>query len=466
MMGGIEFLDELVIHMAKDLRSTLVSLDVQDLEDLGSDFYLQEQKAVPDVLTRSPTSGSAEIGIPIPIRADRTLQDYFAVPSEEKSDAQQFRRCMEAYNVIFDAVKHKQQNYRSSPKAMDGFDSVADSTGGEVTSVLVYVRDGAWTGFHYESEYHYEDRRRLFRRLTDAINHRRRNGENITIIFALAHSDFDDLKGTADTERPWKFAKCGCWMCDDPCPDLDQCVCDNCNWSFFTWKLGLKRLYIHPVMPVCLPRDWPAASAAACQERVAKKSMRHFKRKLRLHLIRYTPSPANLLDVDCDWFSLFPKSLFALFSSDLSVTDAANAPDRPSGPINVATARIVGRCVRSGQLDEEVIGSVLSAMLHAREPQASAETEESGEEDAQATVGIEENEEDANSIHSISDYAISWDHMMFHLREACDSYEEDLLAGVVDPSKHLAFGTFQYAAYTNRANRLDKLEFPKHCPRK
>ncbi|GKT61329.1 AAA family ATPase [Colletotrichum tofieldiae] len=43
MRFGLQFLDELVILTAKELGSSLVSINSQDLEDIGLDFYYQKK---------------------------------------------------------------------------------------------------------------------------------------------------------------------------------------------------------------------------------------------------------------------------------------------------------------------------------------------------------------------------------------------------------------------------------------
>ncbi|KAJ0163516.1 hypothetical protein CTA2_2864 [Colletotrichum tanaceti] len=75
MRFGLQFFDELVILTAKELGSSLVSINSQDLEDIGLDFYYQKERRDDS----DNNSDSSDSDYDTPNITQKAAQRYFRI---------------------------------------------------------------------------------------------------------------------------------------------------------------------------------------------------------------------------------------------------------------------------------------------------------------------------------------------------------------------------------------------------
>ena len=198
--GGSDFLDEVVLQVAKDLGVTLVSIGLEDIEDMGWEFDHQEQELDP-VNEESIAKG------PEPEREfweDPALH-YFTADCQQDEQDETWDRCKRAFAAVLDAPRQKAQAISPTPEAGPALASMTPNI-----PYLLYFRDVK----------RMEDIERncsFLHRLQDFVEERRRSGEPIVLMTGFSHGGTPDEHVSTAPNCPWMPCHCNCWVCECDC---------------------------------------------------------------------------------------------------------------------------------------------------------------------------------------------------------------------------------------------------------
>ena len=170
----IQFIDGILLHLAKELQATLLSIDLEDFEDLGWEFDRQEKQ----IIARSELAESKRQEKPNRNSLTGMAMHYFGARSNRWATSESWSRTMKAIAAILDApgIKSGQRttsenNSKSAPVISSG-PTVAESP------LLLYVRDS--TGVLELKTGH-----RFLARLRDSVQERRKSGHSVVLLASL-----------------------------------------------------------------------------------------------------------------------------------------------------------------------------------------------------------------------------------------------------------------------------------------
>ncbi|KAF5013234.1 hypothetical protein FDECE_748 [Fusarium decemcellulare] len=184
--GPEHFLDDVVKLLAKDMRTSLISFGLEDLEDIGTEF----SKQTPEDSSGSSSSNSKEWK---PISA----KYWFTSSSDEKTSPEAFERCQKSFSTLLDAIPHRQLDVNGGTT-----DSAQEEQATSDSFVLVHVRE-APRMLATDKGY------RFLSRLDHCVQQRRRNGQNIALVVTIRSLDSYN----------------------------HDCSCPDCEELGFNWKL-------------------------------------------------------------------------------------------------------------------------------------------------------------------------------------------------------------------------------------
>lgn len=382
--GGSEFLDEVVLQMAKDLGVTLVSVSLEDIEDLGWEFDHQEQELDP------VNDASIEKG-PEPEREfweDPALH-YFTADSQQEEKEATWNRCKRAFTAILDAPRQKAEILGPSSEAYPGLADVTTKR-----PFLLYFRDVK----------RMEDIERncsFLHRLQDFVEERRRSGEPIVLVSAFSHGGTPDEHASTSPLCPWMPCHCDCWICECQCSKRGyQSLA--CEPQRIRGMLGSKK---DPIITLT-----PSKVTEKMLEKHQRKgegvpaeylNLRRLQRALRLEIPHLFAQGA-----------LYPVI-------DWSEQLGTNPPDETTWSmpeIERATAQIIGRAWRRPQLELDDVRTVLRRMKLLK-----GDNPRGGEPTLRGNGNMREQKSSA------------WAKRMRDVRAQCNSHEEALLSCVINP---------------------------------
>ncbi|KAM5348997.1 hypothetical protein ACJ41O_008820 [Fusarium nematophilum] len=146
-----DFLDSLIKLVAKDVKVSLISFGLEDLQDLGQAFHLQD-------LADSSSPGSSGDSI----ETEKLGQHYFASPSEAHATEDVWQRCRKALSTVFSAI----------PRTPDP------------CSIIVHLREApammaAKNGY------------RFIARLRNFLEQLRKDGQSIVLVATIPYDRWD-----------------------------------------------------------------------------------------------------------------------------------------------------------------------------------------------------------------------------------------------------------------------------------
>lgn len=159
--------DAIATQLAKDLQATLISVDLDDFEDLGREFERQDEK-----------NSQVDQKDSVQMLSNDPLNHYFAVPTRRKAENGDWERSHAAISAIVDASKTKCE-FTVLVKAADiptksGGQSVNGCDG--ASPVLVYLRNvKRFTDISTKGY-------RILARLRESIQERRASGAKLVLL--------------------------------------------------------------------------------------------------------------------------------------------------------------------------------------------------------------------------------------------------------------------------------------------
>jgi hypothetical protein len=239
--------------------------------------------------------------------------------------------------------------------------------------------------------------RRFFTRLRDYIEEQRKQGQTLLLVLSI------DLSERVSSE--------GC-ICDD-CPDD----------SDYTWGRVLSKLQISSATCFWVPWQINDDSGTPSldnpnQALMLRENVQKLKTAVRSQFTR--PSHGAFLSKSPIW-----DSLTGLESISLLQTRALKEWE-----IKRATRQLIGRCWGKRSLDSEDLSAVLARLTDQCETNCKPEVtgsqvDDSEETNSQADKTSESDEE--------KDKKQAWKKKIDLIREDCNEYDQEVLAGVVNP---------------------------------
>ncbi|RSL66748.1 hypothetical protein CEP54_003557 [Fusarium duplospermum] len=379
---SIDFLDELVKALAKEIGTSLISYDFEDLQDLGLEFSLQTptdpSESKPDT-KKDKKKDWDQFSI---------AKHWFSSSSEIDTDVKKeaWEKTQRSYSTILDAIINNQAV--DTPKDGDSTKTPGNEQLDSTGPVLVHVREASI--MLAERNGH-----RFLGRLCDAIQQRREKGQTIAVVMTV------------------------------PAPNVVDCSCDQCmNGDHLPWKLVYNntcatQLSLHEISPLnidregCWHNDYKASANIRRLKRILRQAMSHV----------FDP---ELLHPHADWKELVCREPGNCFG------DVQWRWEK----IYAAFLQLKGQSFGKEKLDAADILLVLSRLgLHKHEKPAKKNNPVPVDEED--IGGVIDEEEPMEALRQ------AWKDKMASLRQECNSAEQNLVDCVINPvsSAYLAPST-------------------------
>lgn len=409
MKFGLQFLDELVFLLAQNLSSTLISLNRYDMEDIGLEFYHQEQEhRNSDLVDKGDNVDDSHVvekngsddniddsddNYDTSHIARKAFRCYFGACHKHHGDRKDEVRGKDALLAILNAAKNKAPRARADIVPHGASQDLPKNSEMIQSPIIIYFRDVL--SLHTRTCYDWTPEAVIRK----AVRERRKSGENIILIFAATHTDVDEADLDQDPQMPWKVEGC------------HRPLCSPRGWPGRVQTGGWidPRLPRIPVLPLDVPTGWSQERKVTWHGSITSTKLQSFKRRLNAQLSQYSSSPPDLLEPHCDWFRLLPENVihrFAFASLNAEIQDAFNL--------------ILARCTRKRNIDLHDIRSIL-LQINKNDVPTIVKDDDSCHED-----GL--NEEYAS--HEASSPAI------IEVQEEYNEWERDHLPCLLGPSKH------------------------------
>ncbi|KAJ3540582.1 hypothetical protein NM208_g5004 [Fusarium decemcellulare] len=184
--GPEHFLDDVVKLLAKDMRTSLISFGLEDLEDMGTEFSNQ----TPEDSSGSSSSNSKEW-------KPCSAKYWFTSSSDEKANPEASERCQKSFSTLLDAIPSRQLDVNGGTT-----DGTQEEQATSDSYVLVHVREAPRMLVADKGH-------RFLSRLDHCVQQRRQNGQNIALIVTIRSLDGRN----------------------------HDCSCPDCEEWCFNWKL-------------------------------------------------------------------------------------------------------------------------------------------------------------------------------------------------------------------------------------
>ncbi|KAK8206153.1 hypothetical protein IWZ01DRAFT_68051 [Phyllosticta capitalensis] len=300
MDGGMEVLDALVHRLAKDLESSLITLEFEDLLDLGWELDHRENRSTGWTLEEK----SLKLESPDRQTPLGPAHHYFAVRSHRKASREAWSRSLRAFSSILDCSRVEESS-RKAP-------------------VMIHVRDAMRVMEESEGS-------RILARLRDCVEKKQQSGKAITIVATLSHF------GTTEDD-------CDCWICDEK--NMYSGYDESSRRSYNRFEKFKRKIGATSASTITV--DAPHVSVVKEKgDFVANLNIRHLKRLLRLRISNCFA--VDTLLPDADWMEDFgPES----FGESIWTEEE----------IEKAVARIKGRAWKKPLLDLDNVQVVLKLL--------------------------------------------------------------------------------------------------------
>ncbi|KAM0418080.1 hypothetical protein ACHAPD_004433 [Fusarium lateritium] len=395
---GFQFLDELVLQAAKEMRCSLLSFSPYELHDISFDFCHQETSSA-----EKPSFGAIGVSDAWPSNArtfERHLARFFGFKTMRKTSEADTENGQEAINTLFDAVgaKTERQGRQRSDRDPDPDQiSTEPLQQAKPWATLVYLRDYTTLGLDL--------RRRLVCRLRDAILKRRLTGQRITLIVGLAHPESNQDLEYIDQKPPWKNTECDCTVCS--CVGGPLACSRGCAVCLTRIKLEATGQLSQSITPLDVPKNWKDLKISNWRGSRTAARIRMLKRTLHRHLAHLGSSPPLLLDPGYNLSSILSETCLDIFTTE-SCWEWDKAFEN-------MVSRIIGRCLRKQHVDITDIESILHRL--ATELQA-------------------RNDKENTTLSPEDQAAKCWQEELSSIGSNCTEWETVLLPNVINPGTH------------------------------
>ncbi|KAK8183559.1 P-loop containing nucleoside triphosphate hydrolase protein [Phyllosticta capitalensis] len=302
MDGGMEVSDAFVHHLAKDLGSSLITLEFEDLLDLGWELDHRENRSTGWTLEEK----SLKLESPDRKTPLGPAHYYFAVRSHRTASREAWSRCLRAFSSILDCSRVEESS-RKAP-------------------VMIHVRDAMRVMEESEGS-------RILARLRDCVEKKQQSGKAITIVATLSHL------GTTEDD-------CDCWICDEK--NMYSGYDESSRKSYNRFEKFKRKIGATSASTITV--DAPHVSGVkekGDSVALANLNIRHLKRFLRLRISNCFA--VDTLLPDADWMEDFgPES----FGESIWTEEE----------IEKAVARIKGRAWKKPLLDLDDVQVVLKRL--------------------------------------------------------------------------------------------------------
>lgn len=170
----LPFVDGVILHLAKDLQATLVSVDLEDLEDLGWDFNHQEQRMIAE--NKLPESQSKKE----PHRdyfAGMAVR-YFGTQPEQHASKDAWNRTEQAIAAILDTQISKSRPNTARENGPEAAAVISpEPLETEPPPLLLYLRD---------SSEMIQKKPYILERFRDCIRDKRLSGRGIVLLVSFS----------------------------------------------------------------------------------------------------------------------------------------------------------------------------------------------------------------------------------------------------------------------------------------
>lgn len=174
----------IMTELARDIRCDLISIGLEDLEDLALEFHLQDRARD---TSRNDGSRSASEDP----KQSFTSEQYFAVPSQKHATCDAWEKSKSVFDTVFDAFNNKLDSFNTedSQRTTSLPGSGDDANGTQHRHILIML-DQASRILELEKGH------RLLARLRDFIQQRRELGEDISLLVTVS-KDEDYIRGNS-----------------------------------------------------------------------------------------------------------------------------------------------------------------------------------------------------------------------------------------------------------------------------
>lgn len=368
--------DPVLIEAARSARASIISISLEDFEDLAADFYEQERHMGPEVMRwkdgpHDPTAFEGEDQ-----SISRIASYYFAANCARCDSQNSPDLCMCALSALLDAQHHGKDVAEESTK-----DNVEKAFGDDVEGnqigvkkSLINTQSQPRTVIHVRNVNTLENAERGFcflHRLQDFVQDRRRDGQDIALI-ATVFSD-EDLS--------------------DSCSDLS--FVSQLDDNFFM-PITIKLLSASP------------EHADGSHTSLASINIRRLKRLLRREILdAFSP---DVLEPWTEWSQYSGKKSQCIGEMLWSKQD-----------LNRAVIQIIGKTLEKTELSLDDVQMVLR--------RRGLDTSSIMEKTAEEPVKDPEND-------TLNDAKMTWEEKVDKVKQDCtDEYEEALLDCIVNPGK-------------------------------
>ncbi|KAG9252680.1 uncharacterized protein F5Z01DRAFT_726515 [Emericellopsis atlantica] len=305
MRLGYDFLDRVVVTMAREMGSSLITFTSSELQDIAWDFlrqrtlYLKEHS---EDTHEAGRGGAADDDIE-PI--EDAVEYFFGNRSRPNAESSDTERNAQAISVLLGAATAKTE----AREATDGGskpDRVSSTTSDiDGSSIVLYMRHTLFSMPCLQ--------RRILCRIRDALVQRRRAGQRVTLVIGFAHTEAnEETTATSDhAEHPWLKPNCSCHLC---VYEKGKC-CDEyiCSLRTMRRKLTDANKTFFVLEPKSVPKEWPGNRLDNWPPSLVMANIQSFKRYLRENLPGVSSWPADLLDPESDWTASLSSDKFKYF---------------------------------------------------------------------------------------------------------------------------------------------------------
>ncbi|KAL2669990.1 hypothetical protein Neosp_014869 [[Neocosmospora] mangrovei] len=369
----IDFLDELVKALAKEIGTSLISYDYEDLEDLALEFSQQSPAGPSESKPDKKMEKKLDWG-------PRMAKHWFASSSEFDTDAKKeaWEKTQSSYSTILDAVPNNQAT--GVPEDGDATEATRDEQPDSTGPVLVHVRETA-------TMLSLGNGHRFLGRLCDGIQQRREKGQTIAVVLTI------------------------------PARNPGDCVCQQCvdghsfNRKLIYHNTCATMLSNHLVTPINEDRINFKHS-----DYMASVNIRRLKRTLR-QTMSHVFDP-TILHPHADWKQLVCKESGQCFGDGQWDWEK----------IYAAYLQLNGRSFGKEKLEAADIILVLSRLdLHEHKKPAK-KISPAPREDPEDVGG------NLDSKNSVKDKKQTWKDKITALRQECNSAEQNLVDCIINPA--------------------------------
>jgi hypothetical protein len=384
-----QYIDLVVENLAKDLGAHLISVDPEDLGDIGHEFSFQDSLRAKE---RKPKSDdSQEANTTDSDSEDSTEQMerysstgfaefYFASPSRQHGSVEALARNKAAVAGILRSPKLKSKNLSLATQYEEQDEE-------DKSPMLLHIRG---TNEIMDASKGY----RFFSRFGQFVREFRKTGEEVLMIVSISK-----------TQDPFLTS----------CPRNKSCY----NCTTYTEDRLVRKLLTDGTTTIDIPIFDAEKAIADAEKNAAKRrkdlNIRHLKRALRTGIPRNLS--VDLIDPPAVWKFDEASSILKFLESDLLDENA----------IKRVAKQIVGRTRGKSSLELEDVFVVLGRLNRRIQSRSQPKSDEKTKSDSASDKPEESTEE------TETEEPPTWSQKLDNIREDCTDTEKELLANVVDP---------------------------------